>query len=304
MADIGDEFVEFLKAQFPGVLSELNSDKVDDITVTRTFEKYKSIFEAWLKIPLKYKPFGRADGKMLEAAQKDPIFTENDAKRVDEEIKRESMPYEIAPKSWHDTPIFDDLIAYGIKMTPAHVAKQKLNADHLRRGGYSYHTAEKLAFEFVAVSLLVQKRNEILMQKNLSQDEKKKQLSELDEKINQRRKERLDTAKDDCLQNQPERLLMLMLRDFHRGKISKEEAVIKTDFYIKQIIRLDRVYALNEAMEKSLYQKVLNEESKDVLRRVMDANRESINPEMTKNPIISERPKATIVKQNFSYHTR
>ena len=65
---------------------------------------------------------------------------------------------------------------------------------------------------------------------------------------------------------------MHMLRDYQRGKISQDEALLKADFYIKRIVEIDGSLALAKEMSGSLYQKVIRADTKEVFERALKAN--------------------------------
>ena len=274
MAKVDDLFLKFLSAQnHSSALNSVDKDDVSDATINYVFGRYKSEFDAWKIIVPPYKDaYGHVEDYMLAAAEKDPNFTQNDMKRVEEEHKKEIDAYTGVAQSWYNDPVFNDLLASDIKLEPRHLAKQRLESAHYQNRGYSYPAAEKIALNYVATIAFFEKRAQIATDKSLTDYERKKQLESIDEKINRSRTSRLDTAKADCLENQPERLLMHMLRDYQRGKISQDEALLKADFYIKRIVEIDGSLALAKEMSGSLYQKVLKNDAKEVFERALKAN--------------------------------
>ena len=279
MAKVDQQFLDFLIAQYHNeAFNMVDGDNVPDTKVNYVMEKYKADFEAWRVIVPPYKDaYGHVKPYMLAEAKKDPNFTPNDMKRVEEQHNQSIDPVSGISKSWYEDPIFNDLVKSGITLTTEHLAKQQLTSMHYQNAGYSYQACQKIALDYVATIALFEKRFEITSDKTLSDEERQKKLAEIDDNITHARLERQKTQKEDCEKNQPEKILMHLLRDYQRKQISEADFLSKVDAYVKRIIEDDRLTMLGVEMSHSLYQKVLKQEPKSVFGKVLTANGISLN---------------------------
>ncbi len=282
MKDVGAEFTDFLKAYGSDDYYKLGNPSITEADIDAIFARHQANFDAWRRIPAEFKDaYGRAAPYMLEKAKTDPNFTENDARKAREEHHQNINPYSPVPKDLEAHPIYQSLIDRDIRITPAHIAAMALVANEFRKHGYSNSASEKISYESGLRKILHTERQKVLEDKTLTDSEKQKQLGIIDRQIDQTLLAEDKTKKNDAAINQPERMLIHMLRDTKRGKISTEDAAIQADLYIKQIIALNRMILLEKEMDGSLYQKVLRDEQRQILAAALANNNSDFQIEQT-----------------------
>ncbi|MBR2300125.1 MAG: hypothetical protein IJ870_06105 [Alphaproteobacteria bacterium] len=296
MQDVGKEFTDFLKAYNPDDFYKLGNPLISSADIDAIFDRNQANFDAWRKIPIDYKDaYGRVNPPcLIEQAKSDPNFTEEDAKRAKEEHDRHHNFYSPVPKDLEEHPIYHGLFERGMKVTPAHIAAMTLLANELQRTGYSYKTSEKVSHEFVLRKVLFLERQKIMNDVSLSLADRNDRLCFIDLGIKQTRLSEDKLKKDDAAINRPERMLMHFLRDVQRGKIDSQEALVQADLYVKQIISTGRMSCLQEEMGKSLYQKVLKDEQKQILEQALSHNRKFSPNEQSNAGVVKEAPQTDL----------
>lgn len=238
MADIGAEFTKYLQAYDLEAFYKLCSDKVDDALLYTIFAKHRSQFEAWKKVPEKYKAYGRVSPpEVLERAKQDPNFTSADAEAAKKEAEAKKYPYFLEPPELKDHPAYGDLVSQGFKMTPAEIAAMMLIAKEFAKTGYSLKASEKIAADTALIRMY---------DKAPKTPENKKKRRALQE-------ERLKNMKDDLAQSQPERAFVRLLRDVKCGRISEAEAMPLLNEHMQNIIRLNRLENLALQMNSPMF---------------------------------------------------
>jgi len=264
-ADIGEEFKVFLLTYDKEGYYTLANPDITDADINHIFDRNKARFDAWRKIPQRYRDGGELERRMLDKAMNDPNFTETDAVELKEEYDKKINPYSPIPKDLEEHPIYQDLIDRGMKITPAHIAAMGLLANELMDRGYSNAASEKISQNSILRKVLFTERDKVEKDSSLSDAEKEKFLTKNAHQIDETRLLEDNIRKDDAAINMPERMLTHALRELQRGKISKGEASLQVDLYLKQIIARERLGCLQAEMEKSLYKKVLKPENKEIL---------------------------------------
>ena len=273
MSDVGTEFTDFLKAYGLSDFYKLTKPSVSDAEINTIFARYKADFDAWRKIPAKYKDaYGRAAPYMIEKAKQDPNFTESDAQKAREEHRENINPYSPIPKDLENHPLYNDLLSHGQKITPAHIAAMKIAADRLRNAGYSDHVAQKVGQESILRDILFAEYKQLQQTGIVSENGKENRKLDIEREIDASRISELELKKADARLFQPERMLMHTLRDLQRQKITKEEATLQVDLFVMQIIDMGRMPMLEEEMGKSLYSKVFKPEMREILQQSLRNN--------------------------------
>ena len=270
--NFGELFLEFLKAQnHLEAFNKLDSDNVSDATINSIFSKYRADFDAWLKIPRSYKDaYGRAKPYMMEAAKNDPNFTESDAKAAQKEYDSSQKPYSVLPKEFSSDSLLRDIFDSKMVFTPAHAAALSLHADYLRSIGYSNKASDQMAIDNLAVKTLFEKRKQIEDDESLSEAQKQKKLTKVDEKINPIRKRKLKTGKQDVYKNIPERGVMIALRACKMGKLDINKTLNLVDSYAEQISKTGRMEELAHEMSGPRFTKVLKDEQRSILYSALE----------------------------------
>jgi len=272
MNDVGEEFTDFLKAYGLSDYYKLSSSSVTDAEINVIFARHKANFDAWRKVPFEFRDaYGRIPPYLLEKAKHDPNFTATDAQLAKMDHDKAINPYSPIPSSLADHPIYQDLLAHGIIMTPAHIAAMRLLEDEMRRAGYSNTTAEAVSQNSILRKGLFEERRNLSQNSSLT-DYQLAELKRIDTQIDTTRRQDDMRKKEDASINQPERMLMHTLRDLKRREISKNDASALTDLYLKQIVATNRQSLLGAEMGKSLYQKILKAEQRQLLEETLKDN--------------------------------
>lgn len=274
MADFGDAFVDFLKAY--GHISSLNALDASDTSQARVnavFARHKSSFDAWMKCPdwLKNKYHGKIPYAILTKAASDPNFTEDDAYRVDVEYQKGKAPYSVVPDTLSESPAYEPLCTCGAKFTAAHVAAMKLMSETYARNHYSYENAQKVAAEYAARGALSDRKEEINANQQLSSDEKKTLLADIDEQIRLSRQRELETKRAER-KNHPEKTIISWLMRVQTHRMSKNDATVEISDKLQKLIDSDKLVLLAQEMAGPKYQKLVNSETKDFFANILKEN--------------------------------
>lgn len=292
MADVGTEFTDFLRAYCLEDYNKLSSDSVTSADINAIFAKHKAKFDAWRKIPQwqRDKYYNKVPEELLEKAALDPNFTDAEAIENEKKYLHKGNPYSPIPEILEESVFYHEILNIGVQITPAHIAAMKLAADQFNRSGYTARTSEQLSMETIFNKALFEKYAEVSQDKTLSLPEQREQKARLEQLIDESRLRRVDIALEDVKQNQPERALMLTLRNMQKGKIDRQQALPEIDMYVKRIISLERMDLLASKMNESLYQKVLKPETKEILDYVLKENKTDVRHlEAMKQKVIQAR---------------
>ena len=261
MARVDKEFLEFLAAQnHMEVFHRLDSDNVSDATINTIISNYKSDYEAWLKVYPPHKDGrGHVDPEKLATAKKDPNFTNRDLDKIDEDHKNTTDPYSGVSEKWHDNPCYEKLLQTGLKLTAAHIAFQRLEANRYQQHGYSYDVSQRIGLDSAVLKALDDEIERIRADKSLSPAEQEQKIEQRKSQKNETRRDKQQTIKQGQIESMPERLAIRVWAEFAQGKISEEEARAQSSKYLKKVVEMGRGYDLYEMMtpKGSMYQKRL-----------------------------------------------
>ena len=209
MADTGNEFLRFLKANHPDDYSKLSSDSVSDSLVNAVFTKHQSHFENWQKVPewIRNKYADRVPSDILQAASTDPNLTDAEIRNL--EAGRYGGSYSVKPDDLNFKP--ED---FGAIMANAHIIADK---------GYSAEAASSLAY-----AKQIRQKLKTDPSLKLPQDQRKQLWRETRE--NDRK-----TIKKDWCENQSEKMAVHILKQLNRGHMDMETALPQLDMMIKNI---------------------------------------------------------------------
>lgn len=209
MADIGTDFLLFLKAYYPSDVAKLSADKVDDSLFTAILNKHQGNFELWLKVPerIRNEYFGRVPDDILNAARFDNNLTVNDCRNVENNRYVPPCVNSYLPKEVADFMHFDH----------NDIMKMNVAAKPVMGKGYSYDTATELATASIARDKLIElmkmyKDNALLYESFKAAHRKSREASR-------------DAIKKDQVINQPEKMLLHIAKQLDRGKIDKDTAL-------------------------------------------------------------------------------
>jgi len=243
MADSGEEFLAFLKANCPEDYAKLSAENVSDKLVTAVLFKHSAKFELWRKVPeyIRTKYAGRIPDDIMERLKTDPHLT-------DAEIKKIEKDRVDGAENYNNVIEFNASDVMVISAVSASIVKR----------GYSAKAAHELA-------VTQQTRKKLMYDQSLplSPEEKKRlwaQSRETDRK----------TIKKDWIENQPERYAVHMLKKVNAGKISRDEAALQLDSLIKRIKEQDRIDNFRQALaEPSARYQHYSPETKELLGTLM-----------------------------------
>ncbi len=209
MADIGTDFLLFLKAYYPNDVAKLSADKVDESLFTAILNKHQSNFELWLKVPerIRNEYFGRVPDDILNAARFDNNLTINDCRNVENNRYLPPCVNNYLPKEVADFMHFDH----------NDIMKMNVAAKPVMGKGYSYDTAMELVSASIARDKLIElmkvyKDNSLLYESFKAAYRRSREASR-------------DAIKKDHIVNQPEKMLLHIAKELDRGKIDKDTAL-------------------------------------------------------------------------------
>lgn len=199
MEKFDDNFLEFLKAYEPSDFYKVVSGDAKPEVLNHIYDDHKRKFAAWLKVPppLRYEYGGRVPDEIL-------AYAENGNIQALRNIARDR------PANY--SPELEKAIPNYIPPTPAELA---LTATFITaiNAGYNQDTSKELALNH---DIREQLSNEAKKQKRNLNDEERKLWQET------RRKDK-DAIKRDWAQNQPEKMLLRLFREYNKGKIEQKE---------------------------------------------------------------------------------
>ncbi len=223
MADSGEEFLDFLKANCPEDYAKLSAENVSDKLVTAVLFKHSAKFNLWRKVPeyIRTKYVGRIPDDIMEKLKTDPHLTDDEIKKI-EKGRTDGN----AVESYNGVIEFNASDAMVIGAVSAAIVKY----------GYSTKAAQQLA-------VTQQARKKLMYDQSLplSPEEKKSlwtQSREADHK----------TIKKDWIENQPERYAVHMLKKLNAGKISHDQAALQLDSLLRRVVEQGRIDNFRQAL--------------------------------------------------------
>ncbi len=264
-----ESFLSFLQYQHKDCYDKIQSKMGDETLINTFMSTYKSDFEAWLKIPELYRY--PAENYMIQAAKQDPLFTLADAQRVKEEHDKtvaEKIIENPVIEAFGESTTAVFLANLGASVTQTDIRRMHEHAKTLTAHGYSSKTAEAVSKEYAMTMKLFEEADKAERNESLTQQERQDLVEQIKEEINISRVRRKEFALDECEQTQPERMLMLTIRDWKAGKISDNEAALKIEHYTQQTKELGREKELEEQLSKNWIQN-LSSDKKEALKGVL-----------------------------------
>lgn len=200
MADFSASFLEYLKIYNPSAYDKINADNVKPEELNALYNANISNYEVWDSIPQAIRnryPGMPVPQDVWDAAARGEIYTLREME-YHPEIKRVEEAREIVAEK-HNMPsdIVNDLAAAAFIAAVA--------------AGYSHHASHHLALNRQTRESLSEKART----NTLSDEERKIWLDT--------RKSDIEIIKKDWAENQPEKMLMRLLSQYNRGKLSPEE---------------------------------------------------------------------------------
>lgn len=229
MADIADDFLTFLKAYFPEDYGKVSRDNVSDSVVVSVMSKHKDRFNNWLKVPqtIRDEYFGRVPSDILRAAQTDNNLTVDECRDIED-------------KRTYNTPSYiSDELGDGIVLSDDEKKTILNNAMNIMMKGYAFETAVRLSKNAAFRSRMeeLEKQGEITHERHMQirQDSRK------DDK---------KSIKTDWANNQPEKLLINIIKKIDAGKISAVEAIPQAFELYKALKEKGREAELEELLRQ------------------------------------------------------
>ena len=251
MADIGTDFLVFLKANYPEDYGKLAANDVADSLVTAIATKHQAKFDIWKKVPERIRDeyFGRVPDDILERAKVDNNLTIDECRDI-ENSRAIPSPSDILSSDVAEKIVFDAAVIATI---------HKKTKDIIQKG-YSDGAAVKLA----TTSAIRTEIANLVKNGLISQEEAKKSHRETREKD-------LDTIKADWAANQPEKLLLRIAKQLDRKQIDSETALPQMDVLMKRVKEKGREADLMEALKKPGY-KILKDDTRVLFANLMQSH--------------------------------
>ena len=245
MATIGEDLLTYLKAYNTEDHAKLTqSDDVPESLVTAIYNKHKTNFEAWRKVPAEFRDAsGRVPEELMKKALNGETITANSVNKTNQ------IPENLAA----------DMVAAGIMLSDADMSRIAKTATQIAMLGYGVEAARTLAADRTVREKISQK-----MQTGAPLNETEKKLW---------RKTRENDAKsieEDWKINQPERYAIHIMKKFNSGKIPPELALPEIEKYIGKAVSLNRADQLYAALQKpSARLDKMKEETKSAIINIM-----------------------------------
>ena len=262
MADIGTEFLTFLKAYYPEDYGKAASDNVSDAVLTAISTKHKAKFDIWLKVPERIRDeyLGRVPNDILEAAKTDNNLTLAECRKIEAERTDPSLAEkanEMVPAAMEG---FENPILKSIVFNKEEQQKITSNAQKIMKSGYSEEASVKLGSVPVYQNRLLKARET----GEISEKAFKEAWGEL-------RKDQKSSIAKDWIDNRPEKMYVYVAKRFNSGEIGKEEATEQMEALMKRIKAMGREQELDEYIKqpKSGYSK-LNSEALELFSSIRE----------------------------------
>ena len=251
MADIGTDFLVFLKANYPEDYGKLASNDVADSIVTAIATKHQAKFDIWKKVPERIRDeyFGRVPDDILERAKTDNNLTIDECRDIE---NNRAIP---SPSDILSSDVAEKIVFDAVAIETIH----KRTKDIVQKG-YSDGAAVKLA----TTSAIRTEIANLVKNGLISQEEAKKAHRETREKD-------FDTIKADWAANQPEKLLLRIAKQLDRKQIDSETALPQMDVLMKRVKEKGREADLMEALKKPGY-KILKDDTRVLFANLMQSH--------------------------------
>ncbi len=253
MANIGNDFLLFLKAYYPDDVAKLSDDKVDDSVLNAILNKHKSNFEIWLQVPesIRNEYFGRVPEDILDRAKYDNNLTLDECRNI-EANRYIPSPYTYLPND----------VAAKICFNNEDMAHINNMSDNIISKGYTYKTAMALS----ALSTTRDKLRELHNNGEISYQEYKDAHRKTREQQNKK-------IKNEWIENQPEKMLLNIAKRLERGQIDKDTALPQMFEMMSKVKEQGRDQELKNLIESpnSRYDK-WSDENKALFSEIMQAH--------------------------------
>ena len=296
MADIGTDFLMFLKANYPEDYGKLATNDVADILVTAIASKHQTKFDIWKKVPERIRDeyHGRVPDDILEKAKRDSNLTLEECREIE---NNRSLP----------NPA-DFIANYDAKALPF-TAEDTQSCKQLAKSfiadkGYDKNTA----YIFAVGTILSKKLDNIRTSKDTPQfvrniaNNMKHKMMELGVKLGRKSQKK----------HRPELALLVIARDLNAHKTDKDTALPQMDVLMRKIKESGRETELMGAIKSPRY-KALKHDTRILFESLMQSydmgnvahNLEKVRHKNSKrsdrNAIISNKTKPTenIVKNTI-----
>ena len=226
MATIGEDLLTYLKAYNTEDHAKLTqSDDVPESLIMAIYNKHKTYFEAWRKVPTEFRDAsGRVPDELMTKALNGETINKNTVQ------KDKQLP---------EVSIVTHAQQVGIILSDADTANIASTAAHIAILGYSLDAAQKLA------------TNKTIREK-ISQKLKSGQpLSEGEENLWRATRENdAKTIEEDWKMNQPERYAIHIMKKLNSGKIPPELALPEIEKYLSKTANLNRTDHLYTELQR------------------------------------------------------
>lgn len=254
MADIGTDFLVFLKANYPEDYGKLASNNVADSLVTAIATKHQAKFDIWKKVPERIRDeyHGRIPDDIMERAKVDNNLTLDECRKIENE---RSIP--------SPSEIIDNYDEKAFPLTAEDTKSCKQLAKHfITDKGYDKNTA----YAFAVGTVLSHKLDTIRRSedtpeliKNMANNMKHK-IMEIGIKLGRKSQKK----------HRPELALLVLARDLNAGKIDKDTALPQMDVLMKRVKDNGREEELMEALKTPRY-KALKDDTRILFENLMQS---------------------------------
>ncbi len=256
MADIGSDFLTFLKAYYQEDYAKLSSGSVDDSLINSILNKHQSKFDTWLKVPERIRDeyFGRVPDDILNAAKTDNNLTFDECRDIE---NNRTIP---SPSSI----INNNDATKNLSFNPDELKSCRNIAKNLiAKKKYD----EKTACIVAAGIKLSKKLDDI----RTSKDTPKAVKNMVNVAKNILRKSYITIDRNFSKKHKPEIAILDLAQSINRGKIDSEKALPMMDTLMKKVKEKGREDELNELLKTSRY-KVLKPENKILIDELMKSH--------------------------------
>lgn len=245
MSSIGEDLLIYLKAYNAEDHAKLTqSDDVPESLIMAIYNKHKTYFEAWRKVPAEFRDAsGRVPEELMKKALNGETINENTVS------KNNQIPTKLAA----------DMVAAGIMFSDADIVFITKNATQIAMLGYGLDAAKTLATDKAVRQKISEK---IKTGAPLNETEKKlwRKTRENDAK----------TIEEDWKIHQPERYAIHIMKKLDSGKIPPELALPEIEKYIGKAVNLNRTDQLYDALQKpSARLDKMKEETKSAIINIL-----------------------------------
>ena len=248
MSSIGEDLLIYLKAYNAEDHAKLTqSDDVPESLIMAIYNKHKTYFEAWRKVPAEFRDAsGRVPEELMKKALNGETINENTVS------KNNQIPTKLAA----------DMVAAGIMFSDADIMFITKNATQIAMLGYGLDAAKTLATD------------KVVRQKISEKIKTGAPLSETEKKLWRKTRENdAQTIEEDWKIHQPERYAIHIMKKLDSGKIPLEQALPEIEKYLGKTANLNRADNLYAELQRQQTRLVkMSDETKSAISALLKKN--------------------------------